>query len=156
MWYYNYVIFFFSSRRRHTRCALVTGVQTCALPISLQQGVIDAVEPTPNAWVASKIYELVNNITVTDYCFDFYIVGSNKQWWEGLPADVRKGIQEALDAATRWNWENAKKINQASNAQIKAAGVGIYELTEAQKKPRINAVQRSEERRGGKEGIGTS
>src|SRR3546814_3824283 len=29
------VIFvFFSSRRRHTRCALVTGVQTCALPIS--------------------------------------------------------------------------------------------------------------------------
>src|SRR3546814_5415182 len=28
-----YVVFFFSSRRRHTRCALVTGVQTCALPI---------------------------------------------------------------------------------------------------------------------------
>src|SRR3546814_1003068 len=28
LWY-----FFFSSRRRHTRCALVTGVQTCALPI---------------------------------------------------------------------------------------------------------------------------
>src|SRR3546814_1621743 len=27
------VCFFFSSRRRHTRCALVTGVQTCALPI---------------------------------------------------------------------------------------------------------------------------
>src|SRR3546814_9854578 len=27
------LIFFFSSRRRHTRCALVTGVQTCALPI---------------------------------------------------------------------------------------------------------------------------
>src|SRR3546814_5232685 len=29
LWY----VFFFSSRRRHTRCALVTGVQTCALPI---------------------------------------------------------------------------------------------------------------------------
>src|SRR3546814_9413351 len=28
------IVFFFSSRRRHTRCALVTGVQTCALPIS--------------------------------------------------------------------------------------------------------------------------
>src|SRR3546814_4752307 len=27
------MVFFFSSRRRHTRCALVTGVQTCALPI---------------------------------------------------------------------------------------------------------------------------
>src|SRR3546814_1840278 len=31
------VCFFFSSRRRHTRCALVTGVQTCALPISLSR-----------------------------------------------------------------------------------------------------------------------
>src|SRR3546814_3017561 len=29
------VFFFFSSRKRHTRCALVTGVQTCALPISV-------------------------------------------------------------------------------------------------------------------------
>src|SRR3546814_3118127 len=34
-------MFFFSSRRRHTRCALVTGVQTCALPISLRP-------PVPN------------------------------------------------------------------------------------------------------------
>src|SRR3546814_7920960 len=36
--------FFFSSRRRHTRCALVTGVQTCALPISL-----DALAPAGTA-----------------------------------------------------------------------------------------------------------
>src|SRR3546814_5333971 len=28
-----FLLLFFSSRRRHTRCALVTGVQTCALPI---------------------------------------------------------------------------------------------------------------------------
>src|SRR3546814_4444626 len=35
--YFNFLyvyVFFFSSRRRHTSCALVTGVQTCALPIS--------------------------------------------------------------------------------------------------------------------------
>src|SRR3546814_10904727 len=34
------MLFFFSSRRRHTRCALVTGVQTCALPISMGFGVL--------------------------------------------------------------------------------------------------------------------
>src|SRR3546814_9141715 len=34
MYLFNWCFFFFSSRRRHTRCALVTGVQTCALPIS--------------------------------------------------------------------------------------------------------------------------
>src|SRR3546814_6756806 len=33
--YLFFCVFFFSSRRRHTRCALVTGVQTCALPIWL-------------------------------------------------------------------------------------------------------------------------
>src|SRR3546814_2657851 len=32
---FGFTCFFFSSRRRHTRCALVTGVQTCALPILL-------------------------------------------------------------------------------------------------------------------------
>src|SRR3546814_18478140 len=36
------MIFFFSSRRRHTRCALVTGVQTCALPISRKNDVFCA------------------------------------------------------------------------------------------------------------------
>src|SRR3546814_6587847 len=36
--------FFFTSRRRHTRCALVTGVQTCALPICLHQSVGSALK----------------------------------------------------------------------------------------------------------------
>src|SRR3546814_5760104 len=37
-------VFFLSSRRRHTRCALVTGVQACALPISLNKGFQDALK----------------------------------------------------------------------------------------------------------------
>src|SRR3546814_2345994 len=38
MCYVSVSFFFCSSRRRHTRCALVTGVQTCALPISKVHG----------------------------------------------------------------------------------------------------------------------
>src|SRR3546814_9135604 len=41
----NVLCFFFSSRRRHTRCALVTGVQTCALPIFLAVGTADGKKP---------------------------------------------------------------------------------------------------------------
>src|SRR3546814_6629649 len=37
------LVFFFPSRRRHTRCALVTGVQTCALPILLELPVLGQV-----------------------------------------------------------------------------------------------------------------
>src|SRR3546814_1422507 len=40
MWVWE--LFFFSSRRRHTSCALVTGVQTCALPI------LSTASPRPN------------------------------------------------------------------------------------------------------------
>src|SRR3546814_5332879 len=36
------LFYFFSSRRRHTRCALVTGVQTCALPILCVFGQFEA------------------------------------------------------------------------------------------------------------------
>src|SRR3546814_8248971 len=42
------MLFFFSSRRRHTSCALVTGVQTCALPICLF-AVVQAVSRAPVA-----------------------------------------------------------------------------------------------------------
>src|SRR3546814_7951885 len=43
--------FFFSSRRRHTRCALVTGVQTCALPICSHAPVTPKIkeEPRPDS-----------------------------------------------------------------------------------------------------------
>src|SRR3546814_4148603 len=47
--YFCVVFFFFSSRRRHTRCALVTGVQTCALPISPYSG-LDAI------WAVEEIF----------------------------------------------------------------------------------------------------
>src|SRR3546814_8918259 len=37
---FMFSFFFFSSRRRHTRCALVTGVQTCALPILIPSSLL--------------------------------------------------------------------------------------------------------------------
>src|SRR3546814_8679606 len=49
--------FFFSSRRRHTRCALVTGVQTCALPISQAGLDADAVAALAFAYNRHAAYE---------------------------------------------------------------------------------------------------
>src|SRR3546814_2386378 len=59
------MFFFFSSRRRHTSCALVTGVQTCALPISNPGDEIEQIDPVRAAdvsrWAsrirAAKAYE---------------------------------------------------------------------------------------------------
>src|SRR3546814_17518639 len=48
-------LFFFSSRRRHTRCALVTGVQTCALPISIRPCSPWACSLSPSCWWATMM-----------------------------------------------------------------------------------------------------
>src|SRR3546814_1855638 len=50
--------FFFSSRRRHTRCALVTGVQTCALPICIedvQESVVYITEGEFDRWIVRQM-----------------------------------------------------------------------------------------------------
>src|SRR3546814_5764104 len=50
------LFFLFSSRRRHTRCALVTGVQTCALPIWLRlRDVLRTDEPAFDLGIAISI-----------------------------------------------------------------------------------------------------
>src|SRR3546814_335327 len=48
IFFFSLCLFFFSSRRRHTRCALVTGVQTCALPIFRRLlPLLDPLQPRP-------------------------------------------------------------------------------------------------------------
>src|SRR3546814_13173899 len=51
-------LFFFSSRMRHTRCALVTGVQTCALPISPRPNLRICIDSAIHAFVAPSFTRL--------------------------------------------------------------------------------------------------
>src|SRR3546814_2991804 len=49
------VSFFFSSGGRHTRCALVTGVQTCALPICGDVEIENPMQPLGEAEIARLV-----------------------------------------------------------------------------------------------------
>src|SRR3546814_8655416 len=64
---------FFSSRRRHTRCALVTGVQTCALPILIVMLVIGGRSstwgPLVGAIVLTPLPELFRGAVQTQHIF---------------------------------------------------------------------------------------
>src|SRR3546814_12502616 len=69
-------IFFFSSRRRHTRCALVTGVQTCALPIWLDGAFNNAAIPPAGLPLAEVSLERFRqsmdiNVTGTFLCMQY-------------------------------------------------------------------------------------
>src|SRR3546814_5268503 len=98
--------FFFSSRRRHTRCALVTGVQTCALPIyRFQPGDVEyCFDRTPlGQWLLEH---------ATDYGFELSFPWKNIQgvtwepwhWrWVGRrSAERRVGQERVSTCRSRW------------------------------------------------------
>lgn len=111
------------------------------VPTAIQQGVIDAAEPTPNACVASKIYELVNNATLFHYVYSYYIVATNKQWWDGLPAGIRDQLEKDIAQATKWNWAQTNAANQAALKTIADAGVKIHRLNAAELAKWVEAVK---------------
>src|SRR3546814_1059771 len=74
-----FVFFFFSSRRRHTRCALVTGVQTCALPIFYVANT-DALLAFPYVEGATKMAGKAKKIA------DLPAKGTNRHWTKSLVA----------------------------------------------------------------------
>src|SRR3546814_2189290 len=90
---------FFSSRRRHTRCALVTGVQTCALPISERVAGLDqdgraletavVVERPLTLFLNGQ--EIVTMMTIGDYP-DYLAVGYLLNQNMLKPDDVIEGI----------------------------------------------------------------
>src|SRR3546814_3152233 len=90
---------FFTSRRRHTRCALVTGVQTCALPIYVQAGKLKALAITGDARAA----DLPKVPTLTEAGIKDMVVYS----WQGFavpkgtPAPVVKTLSDALRKSLR-------------------------------------------------------
>src|SRR3546814_16300713 len=58
-------LFFFSSRSRHTRCALVTGVQTCARPIVSGGETVDDAGATIERLVAEDVERLRNALNLS-------------------------------------------------------------------------------------------
>src|SRR3546814_9266924 len=64
-------VFFFSIRRRHTRCALVTGVQTCALPISSNTD-INILE---DGWYSMSMYCYVGDSATNGRNYYVYLNG---------------------------------------------------------------------------------
>src|SRR3546814_9225932 len=105
------VFLFFSSRRRHTRGALVTGVQTCALPICA--AIIDInmgcpVRKIVNGWAGSALMRDVK-----------------------LASDIIEAVVKAVDVPvtlkTRMGWDHAS-LNAPELARI-AEDIGVKMIT---------------------------
>src|SRR3546814_16195041 len=91
------MIFFFSSRRRHTRCALVTGVQTCALPISERnEGNLVAARRRGVRLIEADEIELVENILCRGQLFGDEVLCR-------LPPIFKSPLAALEQAVERWD-----------------------------------------------------
>src|SRR3546814_16704615 len=131
------LLFFFSSRRRHTRCALVTGVQTCALPISahgadaVQDAMVEAMSRLPQqlrrtlTWDQGK--EMSNHVQITAATdLDIYFCDPHSPW--------QRGTNENTNGLLRQYFPNGTDLSGYTADYLES---------------------RSEERRVGKEGDST-
>jgi C4-dicarboxylate-binding protein DctP len=100
---------------------------------ALQTGVVDAQENSFSNTYSQKFHEVQKTIIESNHGILDYMVVVNAKWWNGLPADVKKGLSEAMDEATVFNNQIAKQKNDEARAAIEAAGKAkIVKLTDAQ------------------------
>jgi C4-dicarboxylate-binding protein DctP len=80
---------------------------------ALQTGVVDGQENTPSNMYTQKFHEVQKYTTLTNHGYIGYVVVVNKNFWEGLPADVRGQLEKAMNEATVY----ANKISETENAE---------------------------------------
>jgi C4-dicarboxylate-binding protein DctP len=102
---------------------------------ALQTGVVDGCENTPSNYLTQKFYEVQKHITVSYHAHLQYAVIVNTKFWNGLPPDVRKELDKAMDEATDYTNSIAVKENEDALAEIKKSGkTTLHYLTDDQKK----------------------
>lgn len=89
---------------------------------ALQTGVVDGQENTWSNIYSQKFHEVQKTIAETNHGVIDYMVVTNVKWWDGLPADVRKGLTEAMTEATAHANKLALDINEADRKKIADAG----------------------------------
>ncbi len=89
---------------------------------ALQTGVVDGQENTWSNIYSQKFFEVQKTIANTNHGVIDYMVVTNGKWWKGLPEDVRKGLTQAMDEATKHANKLADDLNERDRKRIADAG----------------------------------
>ena len=109
---------------------------------ALQTGVVDGCENTPSNYLTQKFYEVQKDITVSSHAHLQYAVIVNSKFWNGLPPDIRKQLDKAMDEATDYTNSIAVKENEEALADIKKSGkTTLHYLNDEQRKAWQKAMQ---------------
>lgn len=89
---------------------------------ALQTGVVDGTENPPSNFYTQKFYEVQKFMTQTQHGYLGYAVIVNQKFWSGLPADIRKVLDQAMKEATDHANGLAKKENDDAVGAVRKSG----------------------------------
>jgi C4-dicarboxylate-binding protein DctP len=89
---------------------------------ALQTGVVDGTENPPSNLYTQKMHEVQKFVRVTNHGYLGYAVIVNKKFWDGLPADIRGQLEQAMKDATVFANDIAKKENDAAIEAVRKSG----------------------------------
>lgn len=89
---------------------------------ALQTGVVDGTENPISNLYTQKMHEVQKHLTLTEHGYLGYAVIVNKKFWDGLPADVRGQLEDAMEQATRYANQIAKVENDSALDAVKKSG----------------------------------
>ena len=78
---------------------------------ALQTGVADGEDNVPSNIWTQKFYDVQKYLTVSHHGRLTYSLITNKKFWDGLPADVRPGLDRAVKESTEFFDDTAAKDN---------------------------------------------
>ncbi|MFN4329095.1 MAG: TRAP transporter substrate-binding protein [Limnobacter sp.] len=101
---------------------------------ALQTGVVDGTENPISNFYTQKMHEVQKHLSLTNHGYLGYAVIVNKKFWDGLPADVRGQLEEAMKQSTKYANDIAKQKNDEDLKSVQASGkTVIYNPTDAEK-----------------------
>lgn len=97
---------------------------------ALSSGVVDGTENPTSNFYNQKMFEVQRHATLTYHGFLGYAVIVNRDFWNGLPADIRDAVQRAVKDATPYaNAEAAKENDEALAAMMTTGKTAFHEPT---------------------------
>lgn len=109
---------------------------------ALQTGVVDGTENPPSNMFTQKMHEVQKHATLSDHGYLGYALIVNKQFWDGLPEDIRTQLDKAVAEATVYGNGIAKEENDKALEAMKAGGkTEFYALTPEEKQEWVEKLK---------------
>jgi len=99
-------------------------------PSAIQQGVADALDPAAGALYVFGFKDILSSITFVRSVPDAQVYSCNLAWYQGLPGEVREGIDFASEVTSRQNLAKVPAARAFAMAELSQAGVAFHSPSE--------------------------